>query len=308
MPRVAWSRFRVEVLALYEPPARAKATWFAVRKVLDLLESLGVRSPAELTPQVVSRFAAVQPDLAAATIKGRLSYLRPVCDYAVWKGYLERSPFEFRSRWLRVDGPREDRPDHRDRHHPAESIARALRLADAEAAGGSWLSGRLQALVYTYAFTGMRCKEPLGMLVADVDLGSRLLRIRSNRARPLKTSGSGQPMAIAEDLADVLGRWIPRTGCDWLFPGIRLGGPWLYGGPGFRPLDQVKALGVRAGVDGLTIQSFRHTLSTLSEGWGLGELELQRWLRHRRPRTQDHYRRTADRASLLATASKINYG
>lgn len=308
MARVAWARFRSEVLSLYEPPARARATWFAVRRVLDLLESLGVRSPSELTPQAVAKFTAAQGHLAPATIKGRLAYLRPVCDYAVFKGYLARNPFEFRSRWLRVDDRREDRPDPRDRHHSAEQIARLLRRADAEAAVGSWAAGRLQALVYTLAFTGMRRNEPLGMMVGDVDLAARILHIRSNRTRPLKTSGSGQPVAIAEDLALVLARWIPRAGCDWLFPGAELLGPWLSGGPGVRALDQVKQLGERAGVQGLTFSSFRHTLSTLSEGWGLGELELQRWLRHRRPRTQDHYRRTADRASLLATAAKISYG
>ena len=60
--------------------------------------------------------------------------------------------------------------------------------------------------------------------------------------------------------------------------------------PGHRPLDCIRALGERAGVPSLTIVAFRHTLGTLSESWGIGELALQRVPPPRAADTQDHYR------------------
>ena len=56
-----------------------------------------------------------------------------------------------------------------------------------------------------------------------------------------------------------------------------------------------------------TTLSFRHTFAALSEGWGLGELELQRWLRHASPATQKSYRKQGDFEAIGATARKIAY-
>jgi integrase len=103
--------------------------------------------------------------------------------------------------------------------------------------------------------------------------------------------------------------WMAMTegdGCEFLFPHSYRTGPWFSGRPGHRPLDEVKSLGERAGVDGLTILAFRHTVATLAEGWGISELMLQRLLRHARRATQRSYRH-ADLNQMHAAAGLIQY-
>ena len=99
---------------------------------------------------------------------------------------------------------------------------------------------------------------------------------------------------------------MPQTQSEWLFPGVRRLGPWLEGPPGQKPIDQVEALGTRAGVPGLTIASFRHTFASLAEGWSIGELALQRQLRHTRIRTQLAYRHPLPEL-LRDVAAKVRY-
>ena len=51
-------------------------------------------------------------------------------------------------------------------------------------------------------------------------------------------------------------------------------------GAGHRPLDQVKAAGERAGVQGLSFLSFRHSFATNAASWGLTPEMVKRVLRH----------------------------
>lgn len=84
-------------------------------------------------------------------------------------------------------------------------------------------------------------------------------------------------------------------------------GPWLDGGIGLKPTDQVKALGRRAGVEGFTPLSIRHTFATLAEGWGWGDAMIQRFLRHTTPFTQRGYRHT-HLAQMADAAERIRFG
>jgi integrase len=164
-----------------------------------------------------------------------------------------------------------------------------LQLADREAV--SWESRRLQALVYTYAYLGLRAAEALHLWVDDVDLGRSAVTLRSHPEEGWKpkTLKSSAVLPIAEPLSAVLAVWLPHTGTRWVFPGKKLRGPWLSGGPGVRPLDQVKELGRRAGVPGLTIASFRKTIGTYAKSWGFSQLELKALLRHSAVETQRWY-------------------
>lgn len=306
MPAIAFAPFCDQLIALYGPP-RAKKTRAKLRQVLGEIRAIrGVRRTSDLTPATIQKWMDSHPDRKPITAHSLLRSLRKACSYAKTMGYLKVDPFDFRSpsEWLLIDEA--DDVEDFDRHRTADEVSRLLALLDREASLGSWESGRLKALVYTFAFTGMRKMEALGLKVADVDLPNRTIFIRTNEKRKLKTRGSGQPVGIAERLAVALAEWMPRTGCGWLFPGKTLAGPWLFGGPRFRPLDQVKAAGERAGVPGLTMLAFRHTIGTLAEGADLGELELQRWLRHTRRRTQDAYRKKGDIAVIHGTARKID--
>jgi integrase len=130
--------------------------------------------------------------------------------------------------------------------------------------------------------------------------------VRTNERRPLKTTASAAKIAIPEPLEAVLRDWIPQCECEWLFPGTTRSGPWLSGGPGVRAYDQLVALGERAGIPDLCFSSMRHTVGTLAESWGMGELELQRLLRHTTRRTQAHYRK-ADLDQIRGIGRKIRY-
>ncbi len=238
-----------------------------------------------------------------ATVESYLRSLRAACTYAIASGHLRTSPFSFRSprQWVDWDVPELPPPVH-----SAAQIARVLELADLEAQGGDWRAARLRAVVYAFAFTGARRRELLGLAVADVDLSHGVIDIRPNGRRSLKTRASAASLPIAAPLAAVLASWLPRCGSTHCFPGVRRVGPWLEGPVGGKALDQIKALGQRAGVPGLTIASFRHSFASCSEAWGLGELELQRWLRHSSPATQRHYRHPLE-GVLRDAAAKVHY-
>jgi integrase len=106
-------------------------------------------------------------------------------------------------------------------------------------------------------------------------------------------------------------RAVPKPGLatdpGWLIPNVYRTGPWVGGSPGHDPLDQLQALGRRAGVPGLTFQSLRHSWATHAESaWGLTDGQIQRILRHTNTRTQWHYRH-AERNNLRAIAEGISF-
>lgn len=286
MKRLAWGEFAREVLALYERPMRRRSTY---RKMRQVLAEFGAhcRHCRDLDPGAVAAWIAAHPGRRPATVVTMLSSLRTACRYGKARGWLRDSPFEFRSprQWIDADVPELPPPVH-----TAAAIAAALHTADSEALGGPWRARRLRAVFYVAAYTGARKREILGLRVEDVDLGLGVIQIRTNGRRPLKTRGSAADLPIPAALASVLADWIPRAGSEWLFPGAWRAGPWIDGAPGYRPIDELIALGVRAGVEGLTFQSLRHSFASLSEGWGIGELMLQRLLRHSSTRTQRGYR------------------
>jgi integrase len=301
----SFPRLRAEVLALYAPPARRPATRAKIRQVLDELGPLCKRA-SDLQPATIARWLADHPNRSAATHRSLLSALRAICSYGVYQGYLRKSPFEFRSlgQWLPADEIEES--EQFRRHRSAAEVRRVLAQADAEAIAGPWKAQRLRAAIYCWAYTGAGNREILGLRVGDVDLVDRAITVRSHPRRRLKTGARAAILPIATPLLAVLETWIPLAGCEWLFPHSRRTGPWLHGVMGHKALDQVKQLGARAGVDGLTILDLRHTVGTLAEGWGIGELMLQRILRHARRQTQRHYRHH-DLAQLHEAAAKISY-
>jgi integrase len=283
---MAWSRFTEDVLSLYLPPIRRLATYRKMRQVLGEFAQF-CPTTADLTPAVIAGWIQMHPERRPETTLALLRTLAAACTYGVLVSALDANPFAWRKPTAWVDW---DVPELAPPVHGSEDIARVLATADQEASGGAWRALRLQAVVYTLAYTGARKREVLGLAVADVDLPGGSVAIRTNRRRGMKTRSSSARLPIPAELGRVLATWIPLTGCEWLFPGARLEGPWLEGPPGHKAIDQVKALGQRAGIEGLTIASFRHTFASLSESWGIGETALQRILRHTNPRTQKFYR------------------
>lgn len=291
MPRVALARLREEVLSLYAPPLRAKNSWFKVRQVLDILEALGVKTTSDLTPGLVGKFVRHDPDWAPRTVKGLLGYLSPICGYAKAMQYLRVNPFDVRKDWYRAPAPAGSDDDQADegeaRHLPIEDLARLL--DHLETGSATWKGGRLYALAATMMYTGMRRTEGLTRAVADFDLARRIVRVRARRSR-LKTAASAAPVGLPTELVPILEAWLPRCGSKWAFPGVRLKTPWTGGPMGGRALDELKAAGKEAGIGDVNFLMLRHSWATHAELRGIGELMVQRQLRHTTRRTQQHYR------------------
>jgi integrase len=316
---VPFAEFVDEILALYEFPLRAKATRDKLRQVLgivaDLLGPGG--TTAGLDPSLVARLIASRPPAESPhTTQGLLNSLRAACSYAKSRGYLRSSPFDYRTRWIRVGKPT------RKKHHPLADIRRVLDLladeVDASTGWARWRARRLLALASVVAYTGMRRDEALNLRVEDVDLDGRMIAI-VERSQRLKTTGSAQPVPIPDALAPILAGWMARRmdepergfpsppDCPFLFCNVTRTNAWKFGSPGTRPLDQLKEAGERAGVEGFTFLSLRHSWATHAESWGLSATMIQRVLRHTTTRTQGHYRH-ADAPNMRAAVGGIDFG
>lgn len=307
-----YAEFAAAVRALYLPPIRARATYLKVDQVLREFEAI-CPTAADVTLLAVARWRAQQGRRAPYTVWSLLRAFRAACRSGLALGLLTQDPFAPRppAKWFRAG---DLAPLDRRRHHSAAEVQRVLELADAEVmlAGelswpAEWRARRLRALACAAAYTGARRNELLGARVEDLDVARGVLRLVPNGARPLKTAASRGLLPLPEAASERLALWARRCGSEWLFPGWRRERPWLGGVHGYRAGDQLRSLGWRAGVEGLTFQSLRHTYATLAESWGLGELELQRILRHSRPATQLHYRH-ADLDMLRAAAQKVRFG
>jgi integrase len=312
MAAVSYNRFMSEVLEIYGN--RRPATREKMRQVLAEFGALeGVRKTSDLKPVIVARWLAAHPDRRPATIDSLLRTFASAVMIGIESEYLTVSPIGKRSRWIH----QLPRPGATEWHRTPEEIKRFLDLLDHEAAGGRFLDRRTRVLGYLYAFTGLRKMEGLGLRWIDVELEASLIHIRPHPARPLKTSSAEASLWIHPKLAPVLSdwrAWLERTwtyrATPWVFPnrtGVGVGF-WQGGPPGSKPLDRIKAAGRRAGLDGLTILSFRKTIGTYARAWGLTPDELKRWLRHSGTGMQSYYREhdpTAERVELARIAGKI---
>jgi integrase len=296
--------FASSVLALYRPPIRRPATAKKLHQVLGEFAQL-CPTTADITPPAIAAWIGAHPGRSPLTAFSLLRAFRTAVRAGMAMGLLPTDPFGFRP-------PRRWWPDgtllapERPRHRSADEIRRVLARADAEAACGPWTARRLRAVVYAATYTGARRNEILGLQVADVDLMSGLIEIRPNARRPLKTAASRARLPVPASLGAALAEWLPWCPGPWLFPNSTRTGPWIGGASGYRPADRLAQLGERAGVKGLTFLALRHTFATLSEGWGIGELALQRILRHTSVRTQQHYRH-ADLDVLREAAAKVHF-
>lgn len=309
MTPVPFAEFERQVLKLYDPALRKPNTAKQVRQVLREFGALPqVRTTADFTPGAIALWVAAYPERTAVAIESLLRALGPLLKFAVFMGWLDRSPLEYRgpSQWVRAD----DRPEPKSRpgSRSLGEVGRVLELADAEARAGGWEEKRLRALVYCYAYLGLRAGEAVHLWRTDVDLAARTVKVqahREDRWTP-KTLKSAAILPIPRPLEPVLRYWLPMSGRPWLFPGVRRRGPWTGGTERSRPLGQVRELGRRAGVPDLTIHSLRKTVGTYAKSWGLGQLELKGLLRHSNVETQAWYD-DGPADALRPAVSRVSY-
>jgi len=305
---IPFAEFRDRILDLYRPPQRAKNTFSGMRRLLDLVGTLvGQGTTADLNTALVSRFIATRPpEQSAHTTIGQLGYLSAACSIAAAEGWVRISPFQIRKRWIK-------RPANKiKRHHSREEIARVLDLMRRDVprkkGWSRWRAWRLYALATTVAYTGLRKMEALHLKAEDIDLGARMILIVAREGNALKTEASAQPVPMPEALAGILAQWLPHAGCEWAFPNATRTGPWVGGSPGYRPLDRMKRLGVRAGVPGFTFVSLRHSWATHAEFWGLSDAQISRVLRHTTTRTAIENYRHPDVVNMRHMVKGIGFG
>ncbi len=309
---VAIEEFERELLEIHAAKEHAPSTLRQIRQVLREMREVGVTTTVGLTSSAIARWKRAHPDRSPVTTASHLRCLRAICARANKQGLLAVNPFDVDpiGEWVRADD-RTARPPRSWSITP-EQVRLVLGRADSEAQDGPWAARRLRAYLWTLLMLGARPGEIQRLEVRDVDTGQRTLTIRAKevpvRGKPdrwwrPKTVGSAATLPLGNRLADVLAGWIPETGCRWLFPGLKREGPWTTGGPGVRPLDQVRALGDRAGV-ALWQKSGRKTVGTIAKGAGLTGLERQGLFRHADEATGDLYDERSVEA-LRGAAAKV---
>ena len=227
----------------------------------------------------------------------------------------------------------------RKRHHSIEDITRALDLARRDifvkpaGSWSQWRARRTYALIATVAYTGLRTGEAQHLRVEDLDLAGRMISVVARRGCELKTEAAAALVPMPDALAAILAEWMPflalptnasdpaevnapmpkwnkagKRDPGWVFPNAFRSGPWVGGSHGYRPIDRIRRLGERCGIEGLTFKSLRHSLAThLESRFGCSDLVIQRILRHTSTRTQRHYRH-ADVANLRDAVKDIRFG
>lgn len=298
MPAITIAAFEREIRSHHAGKDHAPSTLRQVDFLLRELRAAGVRRTSDIRTSTITEIKRRNPRWSPASLRSYLRALRAMCRRAKKSGWLRVDPFDLDPipTWVRDDA----RAAPAKRHWslgPAE-IRRVLELADREAESGDWCARRLRAYVWALLMLGMRPGELQRLEVWDVDLARRVVTIRAKDVpvqgkgerwwRP-KTVGSAATIPIGDRLAGVLAEWIPQTGCRWLFPGTKRRGPWTSGGPGVRPLDQVKDLGKRAGVPGLWQKTGRKSVGTNARSAGVSKSDRRDLFRHSDESTGDLY-------------------
>jgi integrase len=198
-------------------------------------------------------------------------------------------------------------------HQPFQDI---MDLPDAEAREAEWLDGPTAALVLeaarlyrpkradialpcahtmvaTLLLTGMRASEGLGLRIEDIDFERKVIRVRWNRHRRLKTKRSRRVVPLWPQLETILRAYLERRGSPT--EGILFPSPTKPGQPvrGIKRL--VAELAIRIDYDGtLTPKVFRHTycaarLQTLDQGAPVARSLVAREMGHSRKTMDEVY-------------------
>lgn len=317
----AWDGAWRAIWEAYRPPLYAAGTWRLQRRAMRLAARYAPGGPHELDVDALVRLredllagVGVSRPLAPAGVNSVLRSLRAMI--GVWEdaGLAARNPFRAGGRGRRgrlmcrvprrLDGAR---------HHSIEEMQRLFQRADAEFAEAASIQerfrrGRRRALLYVLAYAGLRKSEALWLRWSHVDHARGVLWVLEED-RVCKTAGSAGPVPLAARLADALEAWRPLAGGRYVLPQMRdRDRPWTQGKAPYRPTDDLQALGRRAGVHRLTMQSLRRTWATHAESaWGLSYEQQRRVLRHTTVATGDWYRE-ADLPNLRRLAERIDYG
>ena len=230
-------------LSYYVSIGASPTTFSKVRGIFRTLRELGVRNVGDVDDDAVRRFDAVLRSTGARNRDGRYALLRRICKLGVGDGLLGSMPY-FRA----VRSPRDQPKDGRIKASSRDELMRTWHYLKFRSED-TWKGGRLFVLFATLQQAGTRRRETLRLRKADVVLDESTMWIRPRKGPPV-------PVPISDRLKSILAWWLPRTGCDWVFPGDRLKGPWT-GAKGSDPLNQIRAAAPAACGAEMSFESIR---------------------------------------------------
>jgi integrase len=196
--------FRDEVLGGIRAEEIHRPVFITTRKAFRLLEAVGVRSTADLTPHAIERFVG-SIEGADRTRRNYQCLVKRICAAAVEKGYLAVSPFTAcpeRGRFSRTPVPALTRARIRS---PVQLRAVLDHLA--ERAEADPADHRVYALVAFMAYTGVCAADAVRLRVADVDFGAGTVRVPHRGKRKTPTP---HVIPLHPDLAGVLAGWVEK--------------------------------------------------------------------------------------------------
>jgi integrase len=314
-----WEAFKAEILDLYRPPLRTRATYTGMRDILRDLTALGVTSTSDLTLALVVRYIDAQPaSISPNTVRGRLRYVQALCSLAEKLGYLRPSPFRIR----RIGELVKPVPPAAKKFATREDIRKVIDHAASRITGGGWREWRARrdhAFLCTLAWTGARYSEVVYMQVEDIDFDRDSIAIVSRKEHRLKTVGAHAVIPLLSELKPILRSWLEHRmsappqfefddpTCPWLWPTLRRHkrAPWNSGAPGQRPSQRVAVLAAEVGVK-LCPLMLRHTFATHLAAQGAGEHVVRQWLRHSNTQTQRFYVHP-ELQQMRALGSRLGY-
>jgi len=318
---IPWDDFCRELLALYAPPLRAKATERGLRHCLRVTGQVGkLRTTAGLTVSLIGRLVAERtPGRSANSVRGFLRYLALTCSFAVKSGYVAVNPFSLRplKSWCRPSRPLNE-------HFLTAAQVRALLdllAADVKARTGysQWRSRRMEAIVNLICACGLRKMEALTMHATDIDLEARTVRLvdrSSSGGYRLKTFRSGDTLPLPEFVIPVLRSWLEhrldaapsilREESVYLFPNTFRATPYLGGCNGAKPLDVLKKAAARCGIEYVSWQVLRRTCATAMHQHA-SPGQVQQIMRHTSQATTNAWYIKRDAEALREAVREFHY-
>lgn len=248
--RIPMARVADAVLRGYAAEGRSDVHRWRIRSVLEILvKGAGVSWADQLDGNAIDRFDFI---VSARGVRNRANYmsaLHAVCVRIAAMGLIGRMP-PF------PDFPNPCRLPASDRHIVYLTPDDVNRVLDRRrTAAQTWEGHRDFVLIALPATTGLLRREALTLRIEDVDLTRRIIRVR--RREGLARSKFPSLVMIPGPLVEILTGWLPRTGCEWVFPGVTRVGPWTDGAPGRKAVDRLRSAGLDAGVAGMTFEALR---------------------------------------------------
>jgi integrase len=312
-----WPAFTAELLEQYDLSGRARTTRRGMARALAVLASYGVQTTHDLT---TTRITAVvkghRVGHASNTTRNLLVNASVACDHAVKTGRLAVSPFAiipFKS-WVKPSIPTGKLALTAGE---VRSLLDVLALDVAQRKGFAlWAARRLQALVATIVYTGLRLGEATWLELDDVDLVNGIIFVVDRDAHHLKTAKAQQPVIVPTALAPVLRDWflhrddapegMVRKPSKYVFRQWMAVTPWRNGCHGYRPLERLQAVGKRAGIEYVSFLMLRRTVATIMELTCTDSM-IMRQLRHSSPEIGRKHYRKADISSMRDSMSSFDY-